>query len=123
MHGQQNQTFLEEVIKADPSNSLPCNLSNELLELFLSQSSKLLDGSGNGETLELLTAVIRLAEHVNGLTFSNDNAEMLFPYFKMYTVELALEEMRRRSNITSEPADLDTIFTQRDLEIENLKDK
>ena len=41
---------------------------------------------------------------------------LMFEYMQSYRLELALEEIRRKTEVKVVPATLETIFTDRDLE-------
>jgi hypothetical protein len=113
-----------EVLGQGPEAALPCKLSN----IWISMLSRDLDMILEKRSTEqcYLTAPLSIIVHILcakrgkhevGISISE---EELFKYFQNFQIELALEILSRNSDISIEPATLDTIFTNRDVYISQL---
>lgn len=116
--------FVTEVLHASPESTLPCNLSDEWLNVLLEQSNKMAnldqleDEDNSPVCTELLAAVLHILMAKNGFEkeISMEETELLRT-MEQYTMELAMEEVSRRTEFKCEPATLETIFTDRDVTV------
>lgn len=110
----------KEILSRGPEAALPCNLS----DYWLNQVSESLDqvlevhdeDSGMYMTAPL-ALVICLLLGKPGSNTREIGEDELFERFNDYRLELALEEVSRRSDIQTPPASLTTIFTNRSIEL------
>ena len=112
-----------QVLTQSPVAALPCNLTDEWLDLI----SRDLEGAlGEDAPQEidanLLAAPLALVVHIlsgqhseAGHTWSFED---LFNRVQDYRVEIALELLNRRTGVHSPPATLATIFRQREVTTE-----
>lgn len=109
--------FRSEVLASSPQSTLPCNLSGVWLEVLSQQATSLLEGPPEARTTEIVAALLHIvsAKHAPD-EVSLDEAE-LFSYFQQYRIELALEEVRRYSAMAPSAASIETIFTERDVQL------
>lgn len=111
----------QEVLSVPPIAALPCNLPDHWLEMIARDLEKIV---GDGECSEddtssyvvaSLALIIRILE---GKTPSQEIKipfVVLFLYFNELRMEVNLEISRRRTDIRTEPATLETIFTGREV--------
>ncbi len=113
-----------EVLTQPPEAALPRNLSDYWLDLIGRDLEECVgDGAGNhDESTPYMTAPLALILHIlTGKTGSNKlevPLDDMFKYFQDYRIEIALESVRRRTDIRPEAATLETIFTERDVQVE-----
>jgi len=98
---------------------LPCNLSDEWLSILADSADAMLgnscaDDASGGACLAILLC---LAEAKAGVSKSRTEIplEKLHQYCVRYRLELALEEIHRKTDIRYTPATLETILTERDV--------
>lgn len=111
----------KEILSQPPERALPCNLSDYWLELIVRDLGMVCDSSGDADAdlSDYMVAPSALIIHIlRGKYESCDDAvevsyEEMFSYFHQYRVEMCLEEIRRKTDIQSDPATLETIFTVR----------
>lgn len=108
------QRFKLEVLDQGPEACLPVNLSEEWRETLSQVIERYLDDDSQ---FSLVVGALL------GILFGkNPGAEVtvpldtMFEYMQSYRLELALEEIRRKTEVKVVPATLETIFTDRDLE-------
>jgi hypothetical protein len=113
-----------EVLDHGPEAALPANLPDEWVRLLARDLEELL-----GETDKVrddhsyLTAPLAIIAHILfGKMGKNEDsvnlpAEDLFNFLDYLRFEIALEEIRRWTDISPEPATLETIFTDRKIEL------
>ena len=115
--------FVTEVLHVSPESTLPCNLSDEWLNVLLEQSNKManldqLDEEDNSSVCtELLAAVLHILMAKNGFEKVSIEESELLQTIEQYTMELAIEEVSRRTDFKCEPATLETIFTNRQVAV------
>lgn len=111
-----------EVLNRAPEAALPCNLSDKWLDLITRDLQKFFDPMQIGTT-EYAAGPIALILHIlmgkNAGEANYISHDDLYLYFREYQIELALEEVSRRTHIKTEPANLATIFTNRRVEVMN----
>ena len=114
------QRFHEEVMKTGPEATLPSNLNDfwldelhlSLEELFESMEGQVEKADCKGMSLPLAAIVHILFAKNNGAAMEASMEEM-FKYFEDYRLELALELVRRNTDLDAEPATICSIFTNR----------
>lgn len=115
--------FVTEVLHAGPESTLPCNLSDEWLNVLLEQSNKMAnldqleDEDNSSVCTELLAAVLHILMAKNGFEEVSIEQTELLQTMEQYTMELAIEELSRRTEFKCEPATLETIFTNRQVAV------
>lgn len=113
------QKLKHEVLDQGPEASLPCNLPDAWLSMLERDLEMLLQKQK--EDHNYLTAPLAIIAHIlygkhgNKETEISFSDEELFKYLQDLRIEISLEIIRRNTNITPEPATLDTIFTNRDV--------
>ncbi|WP_414867112.1 hypothetical protein [Pseudomonas donghuensis] len=112
--------FQEEVILRGAESTLPSNLDDfwlaeiqQSIELYFDD----VNGANNdeiGESMSLpLAAVVHLLFAKKGGGEIRASLDEMFEYIECYRIELALEEIRRKTDFKAEPATIATIFTNR----------
>lgn len=115
--------FKTEVMDTGPESTLPCNLSDEWLNVLLEQSNKMAnldqleDEDNSSVCTELLAAVLHILMAKNGFEEVSIEQTELLQIMEQYTMELAIEELSRRTEFKCEPATLETIFTNRQVAV------
>lgn len=112
--------FQDEVILRGIESTLPSNLDDfwlaeiqRSIELFFSSPQEAGDAEG-GENMSLpLAAVVHILFAKKGEHKVQASMDEILKYFEDYRIELALEEVRRRTDLKAEPATITTIFTNR----------
>ncbi|WP_409288488.1 hypothetical protein [Pseudomonas sp. KCJK8927] len=116
--------FRDEVLLAGPESSLPSNLSQfwlEELQNHLERYFDSLNSDSEGKDLDIslpLAAIIHILFAKNGGDAISESSEKLYEYFQDYRLELALEEISRKTHAAAEGATIETIFTNRDILVE-----
>ena len=75
------------------------------------------DATGKDNMSLPLAAIVHILFAKNSGEEIEASMEEMFKNFQDYRIELALEEVRRSTNIKTEPATIASIFTDRDLTI------
>jgi hypothetical protein len=110
----------EQVLAQPPAAALPCNLTDEWLELI----SRDLEGAMGEDApmdidAQLLAVPLALVVHIlagqHGVAGHAWSFEDLFTRLQDYRVEIALELLNRRTGVHSTPATMATIFKQREV--------
>ncbi|RMR41689.1 hypothetical protein ALP86_03881 [Pseudomonas amygdali pv. mori] len=112
--------FQEEVILRGAESTLPSNLDDfwlaeiqRSIELFFYGDRETSSIEG-GESISLpLAAVVHILFAKKGGEEVQASMDEMFKYFEDYRIELALEEIRRKTDFKTEPATIETIFTNR----------
>lgn len=115
-----------EVLLTGPESSLPSNLSQFWLEELQNHLERYFDGlnsESDAEEKDLdislpLAAIIHILFAKNGGEEISESSEKLYEYFQDYRLELALEEITRKTHVAAEAATIETIFTNRDVLVE-----
>ncbi|WP_310714495.1 hypothetical protein [Burkholderia multivorans] len=112
------QRLKAELLESEDARAcLPCNLTDEWLNSLADSASRLLDGSGdeNADPALVINVLIRIIEAKTALhlTVMAINEDELIKCLVRYRVELALETVHRKTDITYNPATLETILTER----------
>lgn len=109
--------FRVEVLARDTLSTLPCNLTDEWLKILSLQAINLAEGPPEARTTELVAGLLHIISAKHAPEPVDLSEADLFDYFQQYQIELALEEIRRYSDIAPSAASLETIFTERDVEL------
>lgn len=127
------QEFTRDVIQSGPESTLPCNLSdkwlyilaNSLEQVIASQSHQSSSNHhSNNLDLTLITIAIQhifLAKSQYSATEYLDKTDTMDfqKYFESYRMEIALESITRATDISINPANIHTILTNREVNIEH----
>lgn len=110
-----------EVLDLDSEAALPKHLSDAWLNMLLRDLDIVFQEKNDDHTY--LTAPLALIAHILVGKNANKGCEVtvtqeeLFGYIQDLRLEISLELIRRNTDITTEPATLDTIFTNRDVHV------
>ena len=112
--------FKEEVMMLGPEATLPSNLSDywlteiqQSLERYFDSVQGPEDMEGEGSISLSLAAVVHILFAKSGGEPIQSSLEEMFKHYEDYRIELALEEVRRKTDVQTEPATIATIFTNR----------
>lgn len=115
-----------EVLDHGAEAALPANLPDLWVELLAHDLDMLRDGVGeDSDGHNYLTAPLAIIAHIllgkqggneKQVSFSDED---LHNYLSSLRFEIALEEIRRWTDLSPEPATLKTIFTNRKVNIKN----
>ena len=111
--------FRDEVIARGPQATLPCNLSDSWL-CRISEEIERYFAADEGDDAEFtlsLAAIVHILFAKSGGQEVTESFDKMFEYFERFRLEIALEEVRRKTDLEVEPATIETIFTDRDLPI------
>lgn len=119
------QQLHQDVLTKGPEAALPSNLSDYWLEL-ISRDLECLDGvhaeSDSAESHTIagpLALILHILLGKSGGTELTVPEEDMYRYFQDYRIEIGLEEVSRRTDVKMSSATLETIFTNRDVEVRN----
>ena len=115
--------FKKEVLCNGPEAVLPCNLSDAWLaemqhsvERYFAVGQEGKEGVDEDEGMSLpLLALIHILFAKNGGHAINIAATEIFDYLGYYQTELALEDIRRKTDIQTNPATMESILTDRNV--------
>lgn len=120
------QRFQQEVLSSGAEATLPSNLSNFWLKELQQCLDRYFEDMNYPESTEdeqsmalPLAAILHILFAKHGGEEVEVSMEKMFRNFEDYRLELALEEISRVTHIKTEPVTLDTIFTNREVVIEN----
>jgi hypothetical protein len=107
----------KEVLNQGAEAALPCNLPDEWLDLLERDLEMILQEGDYSYLTAPLAILAHLMLHKNGgngkkVTLSEED---LYNYLRYLHFEIALETVRRNTNIAPEPATMETILTNRDV--------
>lgn len=113
-----------EILCQPPEAALPCNLSDYWLDLIARDLDKCVGEGADAheESASYMSAPLALIIHI--LTGKTGRSQMevpiddLFNHFQNYRIEIALENVSRKTDVKAEPATLETIFANRDVPFE-----
>lgn len=120
--------FGEDVLSKNPEACLPASLTDHWLRHLAEEADSYLEGK-NDQCTDLFSATIYLlmAKEVmiKGVTSTQDplsiDLEQVADAVERYTIELGMEELFRAGRLDYNPATLETIFDDRNLEISNVR--
>ena len=110
-----------EITDRGPDACLPVNLTDEWLQYLTASADSMLQGRSSQDApqnaLCVAVVVCLLQARADGTRSALEvSYEQLHSYFEMYRVELALEQIHRKTNVKYNAATLDTILTRRPLD-------
>lgn len=112
--------FKEEVMMFGPEATLPSNLSDywlteiqQSLERYFDSVEGPEDMEGEGSMSLPLAAVLHILFAKSGGEPIRASLEEMFKHYEDYRIELALEEIRRKTGVQTESATIASIFTNR----------
>ena len=112
------KSFSKEVMQNGPESTLPCNLSDQWLEVLSAQMEDFFENDSD-ECLSLpLMAVLHILFAKNEGAAISETHDRLFDHLCNYRIELGLEEIRRKTDVSVEPASLEAILTNRTVTFE-----
>ena len=117
MEKSNMERLSKEVLKQGAAAALPCNLPDEWLDLLERDLEMILQEGDHSYLTAPLAMVAHLLFHKNGgkgkkVTFSEED---LFKYLQFLHFEIAIETVRRNTDLAPMPATLETILTNRDV--------
>ncbi|MDT4881401.1 hypothetical protein FQZ97_1172590 [compost metagenome] len=110
------QRFKLEVLDQGAEACLPVNLSEEWRETLSQVIERYLDDDDDSQFSLVVGALLGILFGKNPGAEVSVPLDTMFEYMQSYRLELALEEIRRKTEVKVVPATLETIFTDRDLE-------
>ena len=115
--------FRDEVLYAGPESTLPGNLDDFWLAELSRSLEQFFDREDSedeeGKVLSLpLAAVVHILFVKNGGNEIKESMDTIFDHMQSYRVELALEEVRRKTDVKADPVTLESIFTNRNVTFE-----
>lgn len=118
----------QEVLQGQPGDAaLPCNLTDQWLDLIsrdLDVCLGDLDADSETPSKSHLAAPLALIVHLLFAKQGGAQVKLAFDELDQYLVDLrievALEQVTRRTNFSASRATVQTIFTKRTVEFENL---
>lgn len=115
------QKLKREVLDGEPGSALPSKLSDEWLDMAIDSVEGMVHGDDDKQGMHGIGMALILK------TLSDKRSEAkelsiptpeLFKYVQSYMIELALEELNRKTDVRASAATLETIFEKdRDVEI------
>jgi hypothetical protein len=114
------EALAAQVLTKPPAASLPCNLTDEWLELISRDLESALgkDAPLNIDAQSLATPLALVVHILAGQSGEAGHAwsfEDLFDRLQDFRLEIALELLNRRTGVRTTPATMETIFKQRDV--------
>lgn len=110
--------FQREVLNVGSDQTLPVNLSDDWLSILIKQgeATESCELNEEGRTTEFMAALFSILGCQNNGAFTVTEEE-LFDYVELYRVELATEELSRKTDFKISPATMENILTNRDIEV------
>jgi hypothetical protein len=105
-----------EILSGTPEAALPCNLSDHWLSEVGASLEQVLEVAGEESRRYMVGPLLLILHILRGKTGSEEirvSEDELFERFVDYRMEIALEEVNRRTDIKCTSATLKTIFTNR----------
>lgn len=117
MERSSMERLSKEVLSNKIGAALPCNLSDEWLDLVERDLRMVLEEGDHSYLTVPLAIIAQIMFDKNGrrgkkVTFSEED---LFNYLRYLYFEICLETVRRNTDIAPMPATLETILTNRDV--------
>jgi hypothetical protein len=107
--------FKVEVCDQGPEACLPRNLPDDWLSVVARSTEDMVNGDSKGTGAIALAAIVNILCAKLGTEGVNMSHEELYQRLQDYRIELALEEVHRKTEVKYEAATLVTIFTHRDV--------
>lgn len=112
------KSFSKEVMQNGPESTLPCNLSDQWLEILSAQMEDFFENDSDGCLSLPMMAVLHILLAKNKGEAISETYDRLFDHLCNYRIELGLEEIRRKTDMSVEPASLESILTNRQVTFE-----
>lgn len=106
----------KQILDKEPAAALPCKLSDYWLDQVAESLERVFEdpdidsGSYLAGPLALVVHILFARTATHELEVSHSQ---LYECLRLYSIEVALEAVNRRTNVKTTPASLDTIFTDR----------
>lgn len=107
--------FKSEVTDKGAEACLPRNLSDEWLSLLSESTESMLERQDDSRGAIAVAAILLILDAKRGGKELRVSFDELEKRFQDYRIELALEEVHRRTEVKYEPATLETIFSNREV--------
>jgi len=108
-------SFRNEVLLNGPESTLPCNLDERWLDVLSAHMEQFFESNVDGALSLPLAAVVHILFAKSGGEPVRESQDELIEQLCKYRLELGFEEIRRKTNLSIEPASLETILTNRDI--------
>jgi hypothetical protein len=109
--------FYKEVFMSSVEALLPKNLSDEWLEVLLSQAQCMHDKKNNAHFSLIVSAVLQILSNRSESAKITLTEDELLEYLNSYSMELSLEKINRVTDVRTSSATLETILTNRVIEM------
>lgn len=113
----QFENFAESVLSRGVDAVLPRNLREYWLGYLLEQAYKLENNHDDADFSAILGAVILILQAKKGLAKIKISDDELQKYASQYCTELQLEAVHRNTEFSVSAATVESIFSDRDMEI------
>jgi hypothetical protein len=107
--------FKVEICDQGPEACLPRNLPDEWLSVVARSADDMVSGDAKGTGSIALAAIVNILCAKLGTEGVDMSHEELYQRLQDYRIELALEEVHRKTEVKYEAATLATIFTERNV--------
>ncbi len=114
---KQFDNFSKSVLSRGVNAVLPRNLRDYWLGYLLEQANKLENNQDDVDLTSILGAVILILQAKKGLKKIKISDEELQKYASQYCTELQLEAVHRNTEFSVSAATVESIFSDRDVEI------
>lgn len=111
------EKFQDNVLSKGVHAVIPSNLSDYWLKYLLEQDYKFNNNLEKPDLCAILSAVQLIIYAKKGQTLEDLSDDKLEELFDQYCTELELEAVHRHTEFIVKPATLETIFTDREVEI------
>ena len=108
-------SFRDEVLFKGPESTLPCNLDERWLDMLSVHMEQFFECNVDDALSLPLAAVVHILFAKSGGEPVTKSQDELIEQLCKYRFELGFEEIRRKTNLSIEPASLETILTDRDV--------
>jgi sulfur transfer protein SufE len=105
--------FKTEVLDAGPESALPNRLSDFWLDELSNQADSAFEGIEDARATEVIAAIIHLLLGKSSAQEISVSEDELLSHLQRYRIELGLEKISRRTDVSVEAATLESIFTDR----------
>jgi len=100
-----------EVLDGEPGSTLPSRLSDEWLDTAIDSVEGMVHGDGDPKLHSVgMALIIKTLSDKHMQKSMSVPAEDMFEYLQAYMLELALEEVSRKTDVSVNTATLETIF-------------
>lgn len=114
-----------EILDKEASAALPSNLSDSWLERIAENINQVFENGGSPMASLYMQAPLALVLHLlfegRKSAINKIDLDKLEDHLESYWIEIEMETVKRKTNINSSPATMETIFTNRLVEFEKRK--